>query len=134
MRCVRSKFALVGTPLRSMREITRGNLPEGRGLKRAAQEFVEEVGPQIVIGLYRASAQAPARLFYAHRDCACEAALIVMADSVLQEHRGFPMLIDLADLVCRSTFGPDAFRGVIQQAYTEAGTPFRYLGERETRQ
>lgn len=128
------EFALVGTPLRSMREITRGNLPEGKGLKREAQAFVEEVGPLIVIGLYRVSPQAPARLFYAHRDFVCEAALVAMADSVLQEHRGFPMLIDLADLVCRTTFGPDAFRNVIQQAYTEAGTPFRYLGERETRQ
>lgn len=128
------EFALVGTPLQHMRNITRGHLPAGTGLKRAAQEFVEEVGSQIVTGLYRASAQAPTRLFYAHRDFACEAALIAMADSVLQEHRGFPMLIDLADLVCRTTFGSDAFRNVIQQAYTEAGTPFRYLGERETRQ
>ena len=127
------EFALVGTPLRNMRNITQGHLPAGTGLKRAAQEFVEEVGSQIVTGLYRASAQAPARLFYAHRDYACEAALIAMADSVLQEHRGFPMLIDLADLVCRTTFGPDAFRNVIQQAYAEVGTPFRYLGERETR-
>jgi len=94
---------------------------------------VEEVGPQIITGLYRASAQAPVRLFYAHRDYACLAALIAMADSVLQEHRGFPMLIDLADLVCRTTFGSNTFNAMIQQAYAEAGTPFRYLGERETR-
>ena len=94
---------------------------------------MEELGPQIVIGLYRASAQAPVRLFYAHRDCAHLAALIVIADSVLQEHRGFPMLIDLADMVCHSTFGSATFNTMIQQAYAEAGTPFRYLGERETR-
>ena len=105
----------------------------GKGLKAEVQAFVEELGPQIVIGLYRASSQAPARLFYAHRDQACLAASIAMADSVLQEHRGFPMLIDLADTVCRTTFGSSTFRGFIEQAYTEAGTPFRYLGERETR-
>jgi hypothetical protein len=130
------EFALVGTPLQSMRDIAAGHLPAGRdgkGLKGEVQAFVEELGPQIVIGLYRASAQAPARLFYAHRDTACLAASIAMADSVLQEHRGFPMLIDLADTVCRSTFGSSTFRGFIQQAYTEAGAPFRYLGERETR-
>ena len=128
------EFALVGTPLQSMRDIAAGNLPSGRGLKGEVQAFVEELGPQIVTGLYRASSQAPARLFYAHRDQACLAASIAMADSVLQEHRGFPMLIDLADAVCRSTFGSSTFRDFIQQAYAEAGTPFRYLGERETRQ
>src|SRR3989440_12111197 len=127
------EFALVGTPLQSMRDIAAGHLPPGKGLKSEVQAFVEELGPQIVIGLYRASAQAPARLFYAHRDTACLAAMIAMADSVLQEHRGFPMLIDLADTVCRSTFGSSTFHGFIQQAYIEAGAPFRYLGERETR-
>ncbi|HZS78001.1 MAG TPA: hypothetical protein VFA41_15435 [Ktedonobacteraceae bacterium] len=127
------EFALVATPLQSMRDITRGNLPSGKGLKEEAQKFVEELGPQIVIGLYRASAQAPVRLFYAHREFACEAALIAMADSVLQEHRGFPMLIDLADAVCRATFGGETFRSMVQQAYAGAGEPFRYLGERETR-
>jgi hypothetical protein len=52
---------------------------------------------------------------------------------MLQEHRGFPMLIDLADTVCGTTFGMDAFIPSVQMAYTEAGEPFRYLGERETR-
>ncbi len=127
------EYALVGTPLQMMRDVANGHLPEGKGLKAETQAFVEELGPQIVIGLYRASAQAPVRLFYAHRDCSHLAALIVIADSVLQEHRGFPMLIDLADMVCHSTFGSATFNTMIQQAYAEAGTPFRYLGERETR-
>ncbi len=78
------EFALVGTPLQVMRDIAGGHLPQRKGLKAEVQAFVEELGPQIVIGLYRASSQAPARLFYAHRDFACEAAVIVMADSVLQ--------------------------------------------------
>lgn len=127
------EFALVGTPLQSMRDIAAGNLPSGKGLKAKVQAFVEEIGPQIVIGLYRASPQAPVRLFYAHKEYACLAATIAIADSVLQEHRGFPLLIDLADTVCRTTFGSTTFRSMVQQAYTEAGAPFRYLGERETR-
>lgn len=127
------EFALVATPLQVMRDIANGNFPIGKGLKRDLLAFVEELGPQIVIGLYRASAHAPARLFYAHRDYAHLAASIVIADSVLQEQRGFPLLIDLADTVCRTTFGGGAFQNMIQQAYAEAGEPFRYLGERETR-
>jgi hypothetical protein len=76
---------------------------------------------------------APPQLFYAHRDHAHEAALIAMADSVMQEHRGFPMLVDLADTVCRSTFGADSFTASTQLAHAQAGEPFRYLTERQTR-
>jgi hypothetical protein len=97
------------------------------------KQFVSGVGPQIVVGLYRASEMAPAQLFYAHIEHAHEAALIAMADSALQEHRGFPMLIDLADTVCRATFGTDSFAASTQLAYVEAGEPFRYLTERQTR-
>ena len=97
------------------------------------QQFQREIAPQIVVGLYRAGAAAPAYIFYAHVDHAITAAHIALADSVLQEHRGFPMLIDLADTVCRASFGTDTFRAVVEQAYVEAGMPFRYLSERETR-
>jgi hypothetical protein len=127
------EFALVDTPMHVLREIVDGHLPKSTGLKAAAKAFVEEVGPQIVVGVYRASIASPPYMFYAHRDFASQAALIVMADSVLQEHRGFPMLIDLADTICRTSFSPDTFTATIQQAYVEAGAPYRYLGERDTR-
>lgn len=127
------EFALVDTPIQVISDIVDGHLPRHTGLKQEARAFVDEVGPQITVGIYRASRAAPPYMFYAHRDHAYEAALIVMADSVLQEHRGFPMLLDLADTICSTTFGPDSFGAAIQQAYVEAGAPFRYLGERETR-
>lgn len=97
------------------------------------REFVREAGSKVVVGAYRASIVAPAQLFYAHVDYAHEAALIALADSTLQEHRGFPMLIDLADTVGRTTFGADSFNAAIQLAYTEAAEPFRYQTERQTR-
>lgn len=104
----------------------------GRLLRRV-QQFVADVGSQIVVGVYRASPIAPSQLFYAHREHAHEAALIVLADSVLQAHRGFPMLIDLADTVCTELFGARSLTVSAQLAYTEAGVPFRYLTERQTR-
>jgi len=105
-----------------------------RGAVRTRMEgFHRDIAPQIVMGLYRASSAAPPYLFYTHRDHALEAAHIVLADSVLQEHRGFPMLIDLADTVCSTTFGADSFMASVQLAYAETGQPFRFLGERETR-
>ena len=105
-----------------------------RGAVRTAMEkFRDEVAPKIVVGLFRVWEAAPPYIFYAHVDHAELAAHIAMADSVLQEHRGFPMLIDLADTVCSTTFGVESFRPSVQMAYAGAGQPYRYLAERETR-
>lgn len=126
------EYALVGTASRTMRDVLeRSNMP--RRIRADVRAFIEMVGPQIVIGIYRASRAAPPHMFYAHVEQAHLAAMIAMADSALREHRGFPMLIDLADQVCRTIFGAAEFETQIQQAYVQAGAPFRYLGERQTR-
>lgn len=105
-----------------------------RGVVRTKMEqFCKDIGPQITVGLYRAGIGVPPYIFYGHADHAFEAVHIALADSVLQEHRGFPMLIDLADTVCQTTFGVDSFVSSVQLAYTNTGQPFRFLGERETR-
>lgn len=105
----------------------------GERVLAGVRAFAAETGPRVVRGLYRASAMAPAQLFYAHADHVHEAALIALADSVLQEHRGFPMLIDLADRLCAATFDPASFNTSARLAYLDAGEPFRYLSERGTR-
>ena len=97
------------------------------------RRFRDQIAQQVAVGVYRASEVAPARLFYAHVDHAHEAALIALADSLLQPHRGFPMLIDVAHQVCAATLGPDTLAGPLQAAYAQAGVPLRYLGERMTR-
>jgi len=110
-----------------------GGYRDGSGVRKAMEQFCEEVGDKVVIGLFRVWDAAPPYIFYAHVDYVDIAAHIVMADSFLQEHRGFPMLIDLADTVCSTTFGADMFMSSVQMAYADAGKPFRYAGERETR-
>jgi hypothetical protein len=102
-------------------------------VKQALNDFKDDCGTKVVMGLYRASWLAPPQVFYAHEDHVHEAVLIAMADSVLQEHRGFPMLIDLADNMCKTMFGADHFEASIQLAYAAAGDPFSYLSERQTR-
>jgi hypothetical protein len=97
------------------------------------RRFRDVVAPQVVVGVYRASGVAPAQVFYAHVDHAHLAAHIAIADSLLQEHRGFPMLIDLADRVCGSVFGGDNLTGPVGLGYAEAGAPFREFSERVTR-
>ncbi len=123
------EYAIVDSPYETMRRIASGNLPRRTGLQGDALEFVEDIGKNIVTGVYRASRTTPACVFYAHKDFAHQAALLAMADSVLQEHRGFPMLLDLAQMVCKTTFGAEVFNATIQQAYIDAGLPYRSLNE-----
>ncbi|HVV51101.1 MAG TPA: hypothetical protein VHO06_15640 [Polyangia bacterium] len=97
------------------------------------EPFCREAGPAVLMGVYRASSLAPARMFYAHREFVHEAARIALADSILQEHRGFPMLIDMADGICTTYFGAETLNRPTQAALSNIGQPYRYLDERTTR-
>ncbi len=97
------------------------------------RRFMRDVAPKVVYGFYRATPLAPAQLFYAHVDHADEAAHVALADSLLQEHRGFPLLIDLADQVCRCVFGGGHLDRMTETAYAAAGVPWRYHSERSSR-
>lgn len=125
------EFVIFQTIQPEIRKLVEGNY-RGKVLE-AMEAFCEEVAPRIVVGMYRVWEAAPPYMFYAHVDYAETAAHIVMADSLLQEHRGFPMLIDLAHTVCSTMFDTDSFMSSVQMAYTDVGEPFRYFGERETR-
>ena len=127
------EFAIVETMEHQFHKLRLLQSRIGRADRKDVIAFMDEVGPQIVTGVYRAAPHAPARVFYAHKDHACEAAAIAIADSTLQPYRGFPMLIDLADIVCGNTFDGGSFAGSLQDAYAGAGQPTRYMGERETR-
>lgn len=100
-----------------------------RSDRKQLRQFVNEIGPRIVIGCYRASSIGPARIFYAHVDHAHEAAMIALADSRLHEHRAFPALLDLADTLCRSTFGAGDFTASLRDAYAVAGLPYAFHEE-----
>ena len=97
------------------------------------KRFRDVVAPQVVVGVFRATELAPAQMFFTHRDHADIAAHIVLADSALQAHRGFPLLIDLADHVSRGVFGADTLSGPVSAAYAAANAPWRYQSERATR-
>lgn len=109
--------------------VERGHL---RGAERAqAQKFVEDVGHEVAIGVYRTSLWAPPRIFYAPAEPAlcAQAAAIALADSVLQEHRGYPLLLDMARQFCEGAFGRDEFEGPIQAAYAARGHALTYLSD-----
>lgn len=126
------EYIIVETLTSYLNKVIDNGGARGKMLERQ-KKFVIEYGDKVVLGLYKASSIAPAYVFYAHKDQLQTAALIAMADSVLQEHRGFPMLIDIADNICSATFNPETFFSSIRNAYADAGQPFKYLTERETR-
>ena len=92
--------------------------------RAALTRFRQDVGTAVVRGIFRASSVGPPQLFYAHRDHVHSAALIAMSDSVLQEQRSYPVLLDLARTVCETTFGVDSFAPQLKIAYTDAGVPW----------
>lgn len=129
------EYAIVKTVRDDLERVAGGHYrgAEWGKLQDDVNRFTREVGDNIVLGVYKASSAAPCQLFYAHADHAHEAALICLADSVLQEHRGFPMLIDLADKLCTANFSPESFAASAQLAYADTEVPFKYLAERATR-
>lgn len=89
-------------------------------IKKDYDEFARIAGAQIAVGVYKVSKHAPPQVFYCHIDHIQTAALIAMADSALQLHSGIPMLLDLAENLCKSAFGKNDFMASIDQAYTRA--------------
>lgn len=103
--------------------VERGHL-RGQRLKRA-QDFVGSAGEAVAVGVFRASSHAPPCVFYAPAEPAlcAQAAAIALADAVIQEHRGFPMLLDTAKQFCNAAFNREEFLGPILAAYTARDEP-----------
>lgn len=84
------------------------------------KKMVADVGDKVAIGVYRVSKHSAPQIFYCHIDHIQIAALVAMADSVLQMHLGSPMLLDLANNICKTAFGQSDFVATIEQAYAKA--------------
>ncbi|RYZ39382.1 MAG: hypothetical protein EOO71_20360 [Myxococcaceae bacterium] len=126
------EFAILENLKRFGDDILRVWQYDTEGLGRASK-FVETYCPKVVMGLFRASNNAPPRIFYAHVDHVHVAAAIAIADSVLRPELGFPMLLDVAEMTCRSAFGEDGFQGLIQDAYAQADRSLQYFNGRKPR-
>jgi hypothetical protein len=100
------------------------------GYRNRVRSFVETLGETMVIGGFRATRHAPGQLFIAHKDDALTAGVIAMADASLQPHRGVPLLLDLAGLSAKVGLGIEAFHGVIEAAYAQAGAAGWFTPER----
>ena len=117
-----SEYAIIDTIDEQLERIEKNNYYDDKRRATIAT-FRRDAGDAVVRGVFRASAIAQPQVFYAHRDHVHAAALIALADSALQEQRGSPALLDLAQAVCRATFGVDSYAPQLSVAYTDAGAP-----------
>jgi hypothetical protein len=97
------------------------------------RRFRDEIAPQVLVGVFRASGMSPPQVFYAHRELFKIAARIAIADSMLLPDRGFPMLIDLVDRACKSVYGGGSLKEMADAAYAKAGAGVQYGSERQNR-
>lgn len=72
------------------------------------KKFIEQYGNQIDFGLYKAGART--YIFQTHKDFFDEAASLVMRDSLFQPIRGYPLLIDYADSICKKILPTSDFK------------------------
>lgn len=103
------------------------------GIYQALRAFQTDVGSKVLLCVFRVSQFSPGGIFYAHEDFVHQAAQIVMADSALQEHRGFPNLINIADRTCRGMFDAGYVAAQVHTVLARSGAPFQYFLERSTR-
>jgi hypothetical protein len=87
------------------------------------RRFRDEVAHKVIVGVYKPTLLAPARVFYAHVDHAHLAARVILADGALQELTGFPLLLEMARQVCQSVYGEGSLRALASAAWLAARTP-----------
>lgn len=95
------------------------------------QQFIDTAGDLVDVGVYRAGSRAYVFQFPAHR--AAEAAAIVMADSMHQPIRSYPLLIDYADAVCTRMLAARDFQRQVAYRLARAGTLAGEADERSLR-
>jgi hypothetical protein len=113
--------------LRFTQEAGRTLLWDGRPLPAPEwiPRFIREVASKVVVGVFRATTLAPAQVFFAHMDHADVAGRLAIADGMFQEHRGVPLLLDLARQVGDTVFG-DSLNSLAESTFGAVGAPWRH--------
>lgn len=124
------EFAVVHKLRTYISEMVDAGHLRGHRLQRA-KAFVASAGEAVAVGVFRASSHAPPYVFYAPAEeglCA-QAAAIALANAVIQEHRGYPMLLDMAKQFCTAAFSREEFLGPIEAAYVARNEPMPHPAE-----
>lgn len=99
--------------------------------ERLFSEFIRSHGHLVRVGVYRAGARA--YVFHTHEDVVEDAAAIVMADSLFQPIRSYPLLIDYADSICSRMLASSDFVRQMQGKLARAGQLGQEIDEHSLR-
>jgi len=95
------------------------------------KQFIDANGDRAAVGIYRAGSRA--YVFQAPTDRFDEAAAIVMADSLHQPIRAYPLLIDYADAVCTRMLAARDFQRQVAYRLARSGSLVTEMDERSLR-
>jgi hypothetical protein len=87
--------------------------------KEMIEDFIDDYASHIKVGIFRAGAKP--YIFEAHEDNFDKIAALIIEDSRLQQLRGFPLLIDYADSVCKSLLAQEDFTREIEYKLIKVG-------------
>lgn len=99
--------------------------------KKKVEDFIKDYASQINIGVIRTSERP--YVFHAHRDIFDTAAAVIARDSMFQNEKGFPLLIDYADNLCSEYFSASQFNHMVDWELAKSGNYLRESGERRMR-
>lgn len=101
-------------------EETVGNVKEKKILRNLKEEYLSKVK----VGVFRVGPKP--YILEAHEDYFDQAAALVMRDSMNQSFRGFPLLIDYADSICRHVLASNDFRMMVEHKLAVKGGYYGY--------
>ncbi len=107
-----------------------GNEEERKTLTELSNDYLSK----IKVGVFRIGPKP--YLFEAHEEYFDEAASLIIRDSMNQDFRGFPLLIDYADSMCKAMLGSNDFTGIIEHKMARIAGYSGYgyeISERRTR-
>jgi hypothetical protein len=99
--------------------------------KNKVEDFIKDYASQISIGVIRTSHRP--YVFHAHKDIFDKAAAIIARDSMFQNEKGFPLLIDYADNLCSEYFSSSQFNRMMDWELAKNDRYLRESGERRMR-
>jgi hypothetical protein len=92
--------------------------------RRTVEEFIRDYAGRILIGVIRIGERP--YVFHAHEEIFDLAAAIIARDAMFQREKGFPLLIDYADAMCKEYFSSSEFRAMMEYELARCGA---YLSE-----
>lgn len=99
--------------------------------KKKVEDFIKDFASQIYIGVIKIGHRP--YVFHAHKEIFDIAAAIIARDSMFQQEKGFPLLIDYADSLCSEYFSNAQFSRMVDWELAKTNTYLRESGERRMR-